>query len=238
MELHPLVPIRLASLARSGHGARLFAELAHRFLPVVGRRAPAVAVDPDSVHAILAGQFAKLRDQQHVDIGAEYRCRPAVGLAIRLDGRPRRMSGHGMIIPNARIMHEQGDSPLARHLAPDPQRIADEARGRLAHFGRIARITAMPFAIDLEVVGLDLVDHGLDHLRRGPRPNAVAIVARMEVEMDAEKSLGPCHPRCLGRERHHRQQAREDRAENGRQERPHLAGTHERSVNAHVGDSS
>ena len=103
-----------------------------------------------------------------------------------------------MIVPDARIVHEQGDPPLSCHVAPDSQRIADEAGGRVAHLGRIARITAMPFAVDLDVVRLDLVDHQFDHLRRCPRPHAVAIVARVEVEMDAEKGIGPLHPRRIG----------------------------------------
>ena len=83
MEVHPLVPIGFARLAGSGLGAGLLAEFADGRLAVVGRGSPAIAVDPDAVHAILASQFAELRDHQRVDVRPEHGGRPVVGLTVR-----------------------------------------------------------------------------------------------------------------------------------------------------------
>ena len=99
------------------------------------------------------------------------------------------------------------------------QRIANEAGRRIAHLGRIARIAAMTFAVDLDVVGLDLVDHELDHLRRGPLADAVAVIARVEIEMDAEEGVGPFHPRRIGGNRWLAEDAYYKRAECSQDER-------------------
>jgi hypothetical protein len=68
----------------------------------------------------------------------------------------------------------------------------------------------MPFAVDLDVVRSDLVDHEFDHLGRCPGPDAVAIVARMEIEMDAQEGAGPLHPGRIGGVRRERKQTHEN----------------------------
>ena len=56
----------------------------------------------------------------------------------------------------------------------------------------------MPLAVDLNVVGFDLVDDQLDHLRCRSFANAVAVLARMEIKMDSEECFGTFHPWRIG----------------------------------------
>ena len=68
----------------------------------------------------------------------------------------------------------------------------------------------MPFAVDLNVVRFHLVDDQLDHLRAWCVLRRGAIVARMEIKMDAEKCIGSFHARWIGGARLKRKQAHED----------------------------
>jgi hypothetical protein len=106
MKVHPFVPIRFAGLTRRGLGTGLPAKSADCNFAVVGYCPPAVTVDPHAVHSVFSGQLAELRDHQFVNIGAEHGSRSAVGLAVCVHGRPFRMGGNGMIVPDTGIVQE------------------------------------------------------------------------------------------------------------------------------------
>ena len=53
----------------------------------------------------------------------------------------------------------------------------------------------MSLAVDLDVVGHDLVDDQIQPSRASfAFADAVAVVARVEIEVDAEEGVGPFHP--------------------------------------------
>ena len=100
-------------------------------------------------------------------------------------------------IPHAGVVHVERDAVLGGHLPPEPQRIADKARRRVADLGRIARQPGMALAVDLEVVGMDLVDDVLDHRAGGVLADLRAVRAGVEIEVDAQEAVGPLEPRRL-----------------------------------------
>ena len=71
VELQELVPVRIARLARHVLDAGGLAKRLHGRVAVVRHRGPALAIHPDAVHAVVAGQFAQLRDEQLVGIRSE-----------------------------------------------------------------------------------------------------------------------------------------------------------------------
>src|SRR5208282_4864889 len=82
---------------------------------------------------------------------------------------------------------------------PERQRVADESRRSVADVRRIAREPRMSLAVNLEVIGMHLIDDGLDHRPRRVLADRLAVGSGMEVEVNAEEALGPSEPPGTGR---------------------------------------
>jgi hypothetical protein len=199
LEIPPLGPARVAGLLRQLTKLELPAKRLCRRFAVVGNGRPALAVHPDAVHAVIPGQFAELGNEQPVDVRSERRGFVGIRFAIGLDHRPVRMKSHGFGIPDARVMHVQRDAALGGDLTPQAQRIPDEARRGIAHAGRIAGEARVALAIDLEIVRFHLGEDVLDHRPGGVPADLGAILAGVEIEMDAEEGFRAFEPGRIGR---------------------------------------
>ncbi len=158
LKRQPLVPERLGRFPRSRFCAALPAELARGRIAVVNRRASSPH-QPRRVHAIVSGQFTELGDHQRVNVRPEDRGGVFVRLAVGLTAAHSGWSCHGMAVPDAGVMHEQGDA--AARVASRQTRSGSPTKpgGGIAHPGRVAGIARMPLAVDLDIVRLDFVDH-------------------------------------------------------------------------------
>ena len=71
---------------------------------------------------------------------------------------------NGSGVPDARIVHDEGNAHFLSRIAPDAQGILYNAGGRDPHLRRIAGIAGMALAIALNKIGLDffkLLDQSL-----------------------------------------------------------------------------
>jgi hypothetical protein len=87
-------------------------------------------------------------------------------------------------------MHVERHPAFRGDLAPDAQRIADEAGSRVADFRRVARKAGVSLAINLDVVRPHLVEDRRYHFRRRVFSDLRAIGAGVEIEVNAEEALG------------------------------------------------
>ncbi len=72
--------------------------------PVIGFHGPAIAVDPDTVHAVVA-YFLQLWNEQTVGVRAPKGYFFGIGLAAGVQSRPVRVQFHRPVVPNAGIVH-------------------------------------------------------------------------------------------------------------------------------------
>jgi hypothetical protein len=87
-------------------------------------------------------------------------------------------------------MHIERHTISCRDVTPNPEGVSDKARRGVAGFRWVAGQAAMAFAVDLEVVGSDLLDDVLDHLGSGVLADFGAIGPGVEIVMDSKETVG------------------------------------------------
>ena len=188
VELLPFEPSRVLGREGCVHSG-LFLEQPDGLFAVIDAGSPALAVHPDTVDPILAGKFLELGNQQFVHIRPEYGCDGLAGIPVPVLDRPVGMEFHSPGIPDSGIMQIEGYASLRRNLPPDRKRIPHDVRNRIPDFGRIAGITGVSLAVNLDIVGMDHVQDRPDHFRSGVGTHSRAEGIGMEIKMDSEETL-------------------------------------------------
>ncbi len=185
----PVLPAEVAWALRRIGISGLVLPLGPRGLRVVQARGPAIAIHPDPIQVVSGGHFPQLRNKQFIDIGAgaagNFRVRSAVFVHLR----PLGVVLHRRPIPDARVVNIQPYPMLPRHLAPDRQRISDDARGRPAHLGRVAGVAWVPLAVVLDVVGAYAPEQLRNVLFARLGSQNGVVLGGMQVEVQTEKGI-------------------------------------------------
>ena len=200
-EFRELVPAGICSCAGNRLNPGLLLESLQDGLGVVAIDGPTLAVDPYAIDVVCVRQLLHLWDQELIHVRTEDGGQAVVAFALLVDASPLWMLGHGLAVPDTRIMHEEADALLGGDLPPDPQRIADKARRGGAHAGGIAGESGMPLAVDLHVVGPHGLEQPLDALARGALAHLLAVGAGVKVEVHAQEALAALQPRWVLRRR-------------------------------------
>lgn len=190
VELEEFEPMGVAGFARDVLDSGCLAEGVDGGVTEVGLGCPALAVDPGAIDGVDGGQFAQLGDEEVVGIGAEEGDGVGIRFAVGVDDGPIGVFPDGLGVPDAGVMHIERDAVFGGDIAPESEGIADEAWGLVSDVGGIAGESRMSFAVDLDVIGMDQVDDGLDHLASGVFSDFLAVIAGVEIEMDAEEAVG------------------------------------------------
>ena len=157
-ELEPLVPVGVFGGMGNFRISRLFPESGGAAVAVAGGAGPVLAVHPEAVHAVFRNQLQKLGDHVFIRIAGQGAGQGLAGFPVLLHQRPFRVLLQCRRVPNAGIVHHQGDSHFLGGLPPFPQGVFDDAGGGNCGFAGIAGVPGVPFAVALDKIRPDFAE--------------------------------------------------------------------------------
>src|SRR5262245_36940862 len=100
IELKKLEPVWLGGFTWHISDASCFAKSSQRYWTIIWSGSPAFAVHPNAINAVVAGQFAELRNKKLVRVWVEKRGCVAVGLAVGVYDAPRGIANDCLGVPH------------------------------------------------------------------------------------------------------------------------------------------
>ncbi len=197
MELGPFKPVFILRSHGDLFDASLLGERPPGLFAIIDNGGPALTIDPHAVDAIVECQLEKLWNQQLIDVRAKYRRFLPIGCAVWMDNSPLRMVLDRLAVPDSRIVHVERHTASCGNLAPDLERVPHEAAGLVSHFRRIAGVSGVPLAVNLDVVRLHHVEDLVDHFRSRVLTDVVIVGLGMEVEMKPQEAVSPLQSRWI-----------------------------------------